>query len=170
MSESWKRWEGQIVDGRYPLLQYIGGEEGSAVFLTASEDPSVQKAAIKLVQTEAKEAEAQLGRWEAASRLRHPHLLRLFQQGRCQLDGVWLIYLVMECADEDLAQVLAQRPLSSAEMREALVPALDALAYVHGHGYVLAGLRPANILAVGDQLRLASEHLRPPGEPRPRGG
>jgi len=164
MSENWKRWEGEIVDGRYPLLQFLGGGERSAIFLTASEEPSVQKAAIKLVQAEAKEAEAQLERWEEASRLRHPNLLRLFQPGRCQLGGTWLIYLVMECADEDLAQVLLQRPLSVDEMREALAPTLDALAYLHARGYVLTSLRPANILAVGDQLRLASEHVRREGE------
>lgn len=164
MSESWKRWEGQVVDGRYPLLQFLGGGERSAVYLTASDDPATQKAAIKLVQANPEEAELRLERWEAASRLRHAHLVRLFQSGRCQLDGTWLIYLVMECADEDLEQVLAQRPLSAAEAREALEPTLDALAYLHARDFVLTNLRPANILAVGDQLRLASEHLRRAGE------
>jgi TonB family protein len=89
--------------------------------------------------------------------------------GRCQLDGVWLIYLVMECADEDLGQVLPRRPLSPAEAREVLNPALEALAFLHTRGFALTSLRPANILAVGDQLRLASEHIRRAGEVWERG-
>ena len=80
------------------------------------------------------------------------NLVRLFQPGRCQLDGEWLIYLVMECADEDLGQVLPRRPLSAAEAREALEPTLEALAFLHGRDYVLTNLRPSNILAVADQL------------------
>lgn len=164
MSESWKHWEGQVIDGRFPLLQYLGGGECSAVFLTASDEPEIQKAAIKLVQPDPGTEDLQLARWEAASKLRHDHLVRLFQMGRCQLDGTWLIYLVMECADEDLAQVLPQRALSAAEAREALDPALEALAFLHTRGFVLTSLRPANILAVGDQLRLASEHIRRAGD------
>ncbi len=165
MSESWKQWEGQVVDGRFPLLQYLGGGPRSAVFLTASDEPAVQKAAIKVLQTDPGSQEQQLARWEAASTLRHDHLVRLFHTGRCELDGEWLIYLVMECADEDLGQVLPRRALSAEEAREALDPALEALAFLHSRGYVLTSLRPANILAVGDQLRLASEHIRRAGEP-----
>jgi TonB family protein len=94
--------------------------------------------------------------------------VRLFQMGRCELGGKWLIYLVMECADEDLAQVLPRRPLSAVEAREALEPALDALSFLHTRAFVLTNLRPSNILAVGDQLKLASDHLRRAGEPRKR--
>jgi hypothetical protein len=166
MSENWARLNGETVDGRFPLLQLLGAGDHSAVFLTASDEPAIQKAAIKLLQTAPGEEQLQLARWEAASRLRHPNLVRLFQMGRCELDGSWLLYLVMECADEDLAQVLPRRPLSAVEAREALEPALGALAFLHTRGFVLANLRPSNILAVADQLKLASDHLCRAGEPR----
>ncbi len=156
------------MNGRFPLLQLVGGGDRSAVFLTASDEPAIQKAAIKLLQTAPGEEQLQLARWEEALRLRHPNLVRLFQMGRCELDGSWLLYLVMECADEDLAQVLPRRPLSPAEAREALEPTLDALAFLHGRDFVLTNLRPSNILAVADQLKLASDHLRRAGEPRQR--
>jgi hypothetical protein len=168
MSENWARLTGEVVDGRFPLLQLVGGGDRSAVFLTASDEPAIQKAAVKLLQTAPGEEQLQLARWEEASRLRHPNLVRLFQMGRCELDGSWLLYLVMECADEDLAQVLPRRPLSAVEVREALEPALGALAFLHGRDFVLTNLRPSNILAVADQLKLASDHLRRAGEPRQR--
>lgn len=168
MSENWARLTGEVVDGRFPLLQLVGSGDRSAVFLTASDEPAIQKPAIKLLQTAPGEEQLQLARWEEASRLRHPNLVRLFQMGRCELDGSWLLYLVMECADEDLAQVLPRRPLSAVEVREALEPALVALAFLHGRDFVLTNLRPSNILAVADQLKLASDHLRRAGEPRQR--
>jgi len=34
MSDVWKQWEDQIVNGEFPLLQYLGGSEHRAVFLT----------------------------------------------------------------------------------------------------------------------------------------
>jgi TonB family protein len=166
MTENWKQWEGQVVDGRFPLSQYLGGGEHSAVFVTASDDPAIQNAAIKLVQTDPDDAEIQLARWESAARLSHPHLMRLFQMGRCRLDGRELIYVVMERADEDLSQVLPQRPLSPSETMEALEPALDALAYVHSQGFVHGRVRPSNMLAAGDRLKLSSDRLRRAGEPR----
>lgn len=168
MSENWGRLTGETVDGRFPLLQLLGGGERSAVFLTASDEPAVPKAAIKLLQTAPEEEQLQLARWEAASRLRHPNLVRLFQMGRCEFGGSWLLYLVMECADEDLAQVLPRRALTPIEAREALEPALDALAFLHSRDFVLTNLRPSNILAVGDQLKLASDHLRRAGKSRKR--
>lgn len=166
MIENWKGWEGQVVDGRFPLLQYLGGGERSAVFATATDDQTIPKAAIKLVQADPDDAARQLERWESAAMLSHPHLVRLFQAGRCQLDGAELIYVVMERADEELSQVLPQRALSAAEVLEVLEPALDALAYVHAQGLAHGRVRPSNLLAVGNKVKLSSDRLRPAGEPR----
>jgi hypothetical protein len=33
MTEAWKTWEGQVVDG-FLLRQYLGGSDHSAVYLT----------------------------------------------------------------------------------------------------------------------------------------
>ena len=165
MIEQGKQWEGQVVDGRFPLLRYAGGGERSAVFATASDDPPLQKAAIKLVPADPEDSEAQLARWRAAAKLSHPHLVQLFQVGRCQIDGSQMLYLVMDFADEDLSQVLPARALSPEEAREVLTGTLDALAYLHAQGFVHSRLRPANILAIGDQLKISSDGLRRAGEP-----
>ena len=49
MSLDWKHWEGNIVDGKFPLQRYLGAGTQSAVFLTQYGDPDPQPAAIKLV-------------------------------------------------------------------------------------------------------------------------
>ncbi len=72
----------------------------------------------------------------------------------------------MEYAEQTLSQVLSQRALTADEVRELLPPALDALAFLHGQGLVHSHLTPANFLVVNDQLKLASDGIRPGGAPR----
>ena len=71
-----------------------------------------------------------------------------------------MLFAVMEHADENLAEILPSRRLTPAEAREMLVPTLDALDYLHGHGMVHGNIKPANIMAVGDELKLSSNGIR----------
>src|SRR5712692_7139923 len=164
MAEAWKQWEGQVVNGEFRPRRYLGGSEHSAVFLTEHGEREPEKAAIKFIPADPANAEQELSRWRRAARLSHPHLIRLFQMGRCWLGDMALLYLVMECAEEDLSQVLPQRPLTPAEARDMLPPVLDALAYLHSKGFVHGRLKPANIMAVGEHLKLSSDGLCRMGE------
>ena len=156
MSEAWKQWQGQVVDGKFPLRQFLGSSEYSAVFATERREPA-QKAAIKFIQVNEAEAESQLARWKRAAQLSHPHLLRVFDSGRCRLGDFDLLYLVMECAEENLAQFLPQRPLTPAEARDVLAPTLEGLAYLHAEGLIHGHLRPTNIMAIEDCLKLSAD-------------
>jgi eukaryotic-like serine/threonine-protein kinase len=164
MTEASKQWEGQIVEGIFPLRQYLGGSDHSAVFLTEHGAGEPQKAAIKLFPADPATADSQISRWEFASQLSHPNLLRIFRAGRCQLGGDDLLYLVMEYAEEDLADILPQRALTPEETRDMLFPVLDALEYLHGKVFVHGDLKPANILATGDHLKLSSDAISRIGE------
>jgi TonB family protein len=164
MSEAWKQWQGQVVDGKFPLRQYLGGSEYSAVFATERREPT-QKAAIKFIQLDEGEAETQLSRWKRAAQLSHPHLLRVFEHGRCRLGDFNLLYAVMEYAEENLAQFLPQRPLTPAEAREVLIPTLEGLAYLHSEGVVHGHVRPSNILAIADCLKLSTDSILLVAEP-----
>ncbi|MBI3695739.1 MAG: TonB family protein [Acidobacteria bacterium] len=164
MTQPWKQWEGQVVDGAFLLRQYLGGSENSAVFLTEYAEPEPRRAAIKLVLAEPGRAEIQLSRWEVAANLSHPHLIRLLRTGRCQVSDTALLYVLMEYAEENLSQVLPHRPLTAVEAREMLEPTLNALAYLHGQGLVHAHLKPANILAVEDHLKISSDGIHLSGE------
>ena len=159
MAESWERWVGQVVDGAFPLRQYLGGSDHGAVFLTERAGPAAQKVAIKLITADPSNQKIQLSRWERATKLTHPHLIRLFQGGRCELDGTELLYTVMEYAEENLSQILPSRPLTPAESREMLPSVLDVLAYLHGQGWVHGHLKPSNIMAIRDQVKLSSDGL-----------
>ncbi|HTX15769.1 MAG TPA: protein kinase [Candidatus Baltobacteraceae bacterium] len=156
--------QGQIADGRFPLIEYLGGTEHSAVFLTEYSEAQNQRATIKLILAPPGNCEAQLTRWRLAARFSHPNLLRLFDAGRCTLDNAEMLYVVMEYADENLGQTLSQRPLSPVETSDLLGPALDALSYIHGKGFVHGHIQPSNILAIGDQIKLSSDGICRLGE------
>lgn len=155
--EEWKKWEGR-VDGKFPLRQWLGGSDHSAVFLTERPGQPEQKFAIKLIAADA-DADRQLSRWRAAVQLSHPHLMRIYDAGRCRLDGTALLYIVMEYAEEDLAQILPQRALAPAEVTDLLPALLDALAYLHGKGFVHSRVKPSNVHAMGDQLKLSADQI-----------
>lgn len=160
----WKTWTGRVVDGKFPLRQWLGGSDHSAVFLTERPGQPSSRAAIKLITADGALAERQLSHWTAAAQLSHPHLIRIYESGRCRFDGTSLLYVVMEYAEEDLSQILPQRPLAHAEVTELLPPVLDALSYLHSRGFVHGRIKPSNVLASGDQLKLSADQIIPNAE------
>lgn len=160
-AETWKTWEGRVVDGKFPLRQWLGGSDHGAVFLTEHPKEPSQKAALKLIPADAGDADRQLVRWRAAAQLSNPHLIRILETGRC---GMTLLYVVMEFADEDLSQILPQRALAPAEVADMLPALLETLAYLHGAGLVHRRIKPSNILAVGELLKLSSDQIAAPGD------
>ncbi|HZO24238.1 MAG TPA: protein kinase [Steroidobacteraceae bacterium] len=163
MSEVWTKWQNQIINGTFPLRRFLGASDHSAVFLTEHKARGLADAAIKLVPAHPAHSDAHLARWKTAAALSHAHLLRAFDSGRCQLGGHPFLFLVMEYAEENLSQVLPRRPLTTDEVRGLLQPTLEALAYLHGQGLAHGQVKPPNILVVGDQVKLASDNIRPLG-------
>jgi TonB family protein len=173
-----KIWEARIIDGKFPLRKWIGGSEYSSVFLTERSAQESQKAAIKLIPAEVfsrghagrdrAEEDAQLSRWTEIVNLSHPNLIRLYERGRCEIDGARFLYVVMEYAEEDLSQILPLRALTPEEAKEMLPPLAEALGFLHRAGLAHGRVKPSNIMAVGDQLKISADSLRRIGERRKR--
>ena len=164
-TEAWKAWEGRVVDGKFPLRQWLGGSDHSAVFLTDKPSQPAQKAAIKLSDASGVDPDREVARVSATMKLSHPQLLSIFAAGRCTIDGAPVVYVVMENADEDLSQILPQRPLTPVEVSDMLPSVLDGLTYLHGNGFVHSRIKPSNILAAADQLKLSPDQITAVGEP-----
>jgi TonB family protein len=162
MTEVWQKWEGQVVNGVFPLRRFLSASDHSAVFLTECKAQNIADAALKLIRA-TPEQEAQLVRWKMAASLSHPHLIQLLDSGRCEFEGLAFLFVVMEHADQTLAQILPGRALSADEVREMLVPTLGALSFLHDRNWVQGQLKPSNILVVKDQIKLASDTARPAG-------
>ncbi|MFZ0663806.1 MAG: TonB family protein [Acidobacteriaceae bacterium] len=157
-------WAGRVVGGRFRLLKWLGGTDWSDVFLTERDGPGSQRAAIKLIAGDTANAAARMALWAAVAQLSHPRLMPLFATGRCQVDGKQMLYSVTEYAEEVLSDVIPERALAPGEVREMLIPVLDALFYLHPKGFVHGHLKPANILVVANHLKLSTDGLEVAGE------
>lgn len=164
MTGGYKQWAGKVVDGQFALKKFLGESDHSAVFLTERSGKDPQKVVIKIVPAFGEEAGGQLFRWRLAAKVPHPHLVRLFETGRATVGDTSVVYAVMEYADEDLAQILPQRALTPAEARQTFQPILQALAYIHSKGFVHGSLKPSNVMAVGETVKISSDSLRTVGE------
>lgn len=154
-----ERWQGQVIDDKFPLLEWLGGSANTAVFSTHLPDGNPQPAAIKLVRSESTNPVVQLSRWKETAALSSPSLLRIFAFGQCVMAGAHWLYCVMEFAEENLDQVLPVRPLSAEEVGELLPPLLESLAFLHARGLVHSRIRPTNVFAVNNQLKLAPDNV-----------
>jgi TonB family protein len=167
MFYNWNQWVGQTVDGKFPLIKNLGCSNHSAAFLTERrEGAGLHPATIKLIPALPKSSEQQLSQWGLAAGLSHPRLIRLFESGKCELGDARLLYVVMEYADENLASVLPERSLTPEETRAMLEAVVEALAYVHRKGFVHGHIKPANIMAHDEDLKITSDSLCCAGEPQ----
>jgi len=156
--------QGEVIEGKYTLVRYLGGSAHSAVFLTQYGSVHPKDAAIKLVPAPPGNAEARLSRWRLAANLAHPHLVRILDLGRCQVENAPMLYVLSELADENLAQIIPERPLTPEEARDMLASLLDALVFLHSRGFVHGHIKPSNIMAVGEDLKLSSDGICRLGE------
>ena len=168
--ESGKTWEGQTIAGKFPLRQWLGNSDHSVVFLTEISAPEPRAAAVKLIPVEnfaggQFNEDAQLARWAESAKLVHPNLIRLFKSGHCQVNDNHFLYVVTEYAEENLAQILPLRALSTDEASQMLPAVADALAFLHRSEFVHGHMKPSNIMAIGDRLKISGDSLRRTGEP-----
>jgi hypothetical protein len=153
----WNEYEGRIVADQFPLKTLLEPEGRSAFFATTN--GSGAAAVIRLIEAHFDEPEI-LGRWSAVAKVDQPNLVRLKKFGQTTLDETALLYVVMEPTDASLADILKERALTPQETRQvatSLVPALEAL---HAHNLVHEHLEAANVLAVGEVVKLRSDCIR----------
>jgi hypothetical protein len=166
MSEAWNKWIGQVVDHKYQLQQFLGTTDHSVVFLAEFHDPELCQATIKFISADFGDKEQQLAAWKEAAQLNHPHLIRIYGAGACRIEEMDLLYVAMEHAEENLGQVLPHRALVDEETQEMLGSIVDVLVYLHDRDLVHGHVKPSNVLATGDLLKLSSDTIFPAGQVR----
>ena len=157
MNSICEHWEGRTVDGRFPLLEWLGGWADQCVFLTVRQ--AMQTANIKLIFASGADAEAYQAKWETARTLAHPNLLKVMESGQCAMDGKDLVYVVTERADAVLSERIPRKALNPSTASAILEPIVDALAFLHEKGFVHGRVKPLNIARVGEQWKLSLEEL-----------
>jgi hypothetical protein len=159
----WKRFEGQSLEGRFPLDGYIGAGNGIAMFvsrLAGQEHPVL----IKLVRYGSPGWDRLSASWTLAKQLEHANLIRVFATGQGDLDGLRVAYAITDFPDANVASVLQERCLTAIEGRELLLNCAEALRYLHQKGLVNTDVQPASIVSVNETIKLSVDHLMRAGE------
>ena len=155
--ELWTEYEGRTIDGAFPLTRLLQPEGRSAFFSTpnGSGTPTV----IRLIESHFDD-DLILARWRGVAALGHPNLVKLKKFGKVDMDGAPLAYAVMEPADGNLGEIVAQRRLTVDETREVATSLVAALLALHDSGFVHEHVEPGSVLAVGDVIKLRSDCIR----------
>ena len=159
----WTEYEGRTIDGAFPLTKLIRPEGRSAFFSTSNGTgvPTV----IRLIESHF-DGDEILARWRDVTALNHPNLVNLKKFGQVSVDETSLVYTVMEPAEGDLGEILRERRLTEPETRDVATSVLAAIEALHSNGFVHEHVEPANVLAVGEVIKLRSDCIReaPEGE------
>ena len=155
--ELWNDFEGKTLDGQFRLERLIGPKGRSAFF----EARNVRDEAItvRLIESLNDEDEI-LTRWNAVRGLKSAHLLTILDAKKTVLDGVHLVYAVLERTQAELGDILRERPLTTEEARQVAVSVLGGLEDLHGRGLVHEHVEPGSVLACGEEVKLRSDCVR----------
>lgn len=153
----WNDIEGKSIAGIFPLTRLIRREGRGGLFATRLGD---EAPAVILVAEKPGDHAAVLEQWRIAVRLRHPNLVATESYGESRLDETPLLYAVMEAPDEDLAEILAERPMTVAETLQIASSLVAALRELRANGLVHGHLIPGNIFAVGEAVKLRQDGAR----------
>jgi tetratricopeptide (TPR) repeat protein/RecA/RadA recombinase len=135
---------GDLVDGRYRLLDTLG--EGAAGKVFRAEDLGANRRLIALKLLHAKDP-----RWEGffrkefeiLSRLQHPNLVRVYDFGTAPGDNSY--YFTQELViGKPLLDATAGKKVD--EVLALFIEVARALEFIHGHAVLHRDLKPANIL------------------------
>ena len=154
----WTEYEGRTVAGDYYLETLLRSEGRSAFFKTHGTADT--NAVIRLTEAHFDEEEM-LNRWRQVAAVDQGNLIAIRKVGQTTFDGVALAYALLEPSDASLAEVLQERPLTTAETLQVAKAVVSALTALHTNGLVHEHIEPANVLAVDETVKLRSDCVRP---------
>ncbi len=166
VTEYWSQFEEQLLDGRFPLNKYAGSFQSGALFLSELDGREERRVVVKLVSAAASDAQVLAASWSLAHSLQHPNVARVYATAQASLGGLRVVYAVTDYAEESLDSILKERCLIESEARELLEASAQALGFLQSKGLLQGSLEPSAIVAVGDSIKLVSDHLMPVPEGR----
>jgi len=142
--------------GRYHILEQLG-EGGMAVVYKAYDTRLERNVAIKVITPSRQLSKQFLQRFEieakALAQLSHPNIVKVLDFG--EQDG--MPYIVMEWLPGGTLKSKMGKSILWHEAAQMLVPAAQALGYVHRQGIVHRDVKPANILIAASGQPMLSD-------------
>jgi tetratricopeptide (TPR) repeat protein len=164
---------GDIVDGRYRLLDLLGEGAAGKVFRCEDLGRNNMFVALKLLHAKDPRWENFFRReFEVLSRLHHPNLVSVYDFGPAPEENTW--YFTQELVvGKPLLETVAGKKID--EVIALFVEICRALEFIHGHGVLHRDLKPANILVQqhaepGERVRVLDFGLWRELDPTPQRG
>ncbi len=155
--ELWNDYEGKLLDGQFRLERLIGPKGRSAFFATS--DKTGKPAIVRVIESLNDEDEI-LARWTAVRQMNEPNLVEILACNKTVLDGVHLVYAVLEATDAELADLLRERALSPDETRQMATSVVTALEALHAQGFIHEHVEAESVLAKGEEVKLRGDCVR----------
>ena len=154
----WNDYEGKTLAGIFPVETLLSTGGRNAFFATHGRDG--RPAVLRLTEA-LNDQEEMRARYTVIQGIRQPNLVSIEDFGDVIVEGTPLIYVVMEPTQENLAEIVRERPLTVEETGEIAVSLAAALEALHAHGLVHGHMEPASVLAAGTVVKLRSDCVRP---------
>lgn len=151
--------------GPYELVDRLGTGGMAGVYRARLPGDGQAALAIKVLPLRSTDRAAQRQRFlreaQMTSRLRHPHILPVYDYG----ESSGKLYLVMKLVNGGtLAERIARGPLEPGEVAAILTQVAGALDYAHARGVIHRDIKPQNILFdAGGDAYLSDFGIAQPG-------
>jgi eukaryotic-like serine/threonine-protein kinase len=137
--------QGDVVDGRYRILQRIGSGGMADVWL--AEDTHLQRqVALKVLHARFAQDREFVERFrreaEAAAGLQHPNIVAVFDRG--EVDGTY--YIAMQYLEGRSLKELIEAGLTPEQAAALIRQVLEGARFAHRHGVVHRDLKPQNVI------------------------
>jgi serine/threonine-protein kinase len=132
--------------GQFELIRELGRGGMGVVYLAKQRDLD-RHVALKMILSAFLASEEIIRRFhmeaKAAARLRHPHIVQVFETGQCH--GQY--YFAMEYIEgKSLEQRLEPGPMAPELAARILIQVARAVGHLHQHGIIHRDLKPSNVL------------------------
>ena len=153
----WNDYEGKTIADVYSVGSLLRSEGRSALFAltTGPEAPAI----IRITESINDEGQM-LACWRRVASLNNDNILSIKHFGDTRFEETPVTYAVLECPEASLAELLKERPLTQPEALQVAISVSAALAALHAEDLVHEHIEPANVLAVGETVKLRGDCVR----------
>ncbi len=144
--EAWAPRPGEVVSGRYRVIDTIG-QGGMGAVVSAEHVQLGEPVAIKFLHPKLARDRSSVERFlreaKATTRIKSEHVVRVLDVGQSESGLPFIVMELLEGAD--LGRILNAGPLSVSNAVDFVLQASEALAEAHAAGIVHRDLKPSNL-------------------------